>query len=323
MNKVRLKGIILVVFGTIMWGASGTVAEFLFQQNHFNTEWLVVVRLLLSGSLLLVYGLLKKDSGIKDIWKNKNDVLLLISFSVLGVLGSQYTYFVAIKYGNAAVATILQYLSPVIITCYMVICNKKLPNKKQVVAIILAIIGTFFIITKGNINSLSISKEALFFGLCCAFSVAIYTLQPVNLLKKYSSTCIIGCGMLIAGIAFSFVNPPWKFTGTWSIATVSAVGFVVIFGTVMAYYCYLESLNYIQPTETSILGAFEPLSAAFLSVIWLKNPFEIGDFIGTTCIILTTVILAYSKKDNTTETVENREEENCENIDKDKSKQYI
>lgn len=323
MNKVRFKGIMLVIFGATLWGVSGTVAQFLFKQNNFTAEWLVVIRLLLSGILLLGYGLVKKDPGVKNIWKNKKDVITLLSFGILGMIGSQYTYFAAIKHGNAATATILQYLSPVIITCYVAICSKKLPKKSQLVAIILAIVGTFFIITKGDINSLSVSKEALFWGLCSAVGAALYTLQPANLLKKYSAITIVGWGMLIGGIAFCFINPPWKFSGTWSVATVSAVGFVVIFGTLFAYYCYLESLNYIQPTETSILGAFEPLSAAFLSVVWLKNPFGIGDFIGTACIIITTVILAYSKKDDAKEIVENDEEESFESIDKDKSKQYI
>lgn len=322
MNKLRLKGIILVIFGSTLWGICGTVAEFLFQHN-FTPEWLVVVRVLLSGILLLSYGLLKKDQGVTEIWKNKKDIITLISFGVLGILGSQYTYFIAIKHGNAATATILQYLSPVIITCYVAVCSKKLPKKSQLLAISLAILGTFFIITKGNINSLSISKEALFAGLGSAVAVALYTLQPVNLLKKYSSISIIGWGMIIGGIAFSFINPPWQFSGSWSVETVLAVGFVVIFGTLFAYCCYLGSLNYIQATETSILGAFEPLSAAFLSVIWLKNPFGVWDFIGTACIIITTVILAYSKKDNTEEVVENDEEEGFESIDKDKSKQYI
>lgn len=316
MNKSRFKGIALVIFGATLWGVSGTVAEFLFQKNSFTTEWLVVVRLLLSGILLLSYGSIKKDPGIKEIWKNKKDAITLVSFSVLGMLGSQYTYFAAIKYGNAATATILQYLSPVIITCYVAIVSKKLPNKNQKVAILLAIVGTFFIITKGDIHSLSISKQALFWGLCSAFAAAIYTLQPVKLLTKYSSITVVGWGMLLGGIAFSFINPPWKFSGTWSVATVSAVAFVVIFGTLFAYYCYLESLNYIQPTETSILGSFEPLSAAFLSVIWLKNPFGMGDIVGTVCIILTTIILAYAKKDEP-------KEETCESIDKNKFEEYI
>ena len=322
MDKLRFKGIMLAILGTTFWGVSGTIAEFLFKYN-FTPEWLVVVRVLLSGILLLSYGLLKGDKGVKEILKNKKDVLTLISFGVLGILGSQYTYFVAIRYGNAATATILQYLSPVIITCYVAFCSKKLPKKSQLLAISLAIVGTFFIITKGNINSLSISKETLLGGLCSAVAGALYTLQPANLLKKYSAITVIGWGMIIGGIAFSFINPPWQFTGTWSVETVSAVGFVVIFGTLFAYCCYLGSLNYIQATETSILGAFEPLSAAFLSVIWLKNPFGIWDFIGTACIIITTVILAYSKKDDEKELVENDEEEGFESVDTDKSKQYI
>lgn len=300
MNNLRIKGILLVICATSLWGVSGTVAQFLFQQNNFTPEWLVVIRLLLSGLLLLSYGLLKKDTGIKNIWKDKKDRIPLISFSILGMLGSQYTYFASIKYGNAATATILQYLSPVIITCYIAFSSKKLPRFNQICAILLAMVGTFFIITKGDINSLSISKLALFGGICSAFAAALYTLQPANLLKKYSSTTIVGWGMLIGGIAFSFINPPWKFSGVWSLSTITAVGFVVVFGTLIAFYCYLESLNYILPTEASILGSVEPLSAAFLSIIWLKVSFSLADFVGTACIIATIIILSYSNK-NTTE----------------------
>ena len=121
----RTKGILLVIVGTMLWGISGTVAQFLFQQKGFDTEWLVVVRLLISGFLLLLYGYIKKDKNIINIWKSKEDSIKLILFGAIGMLGVQYTYFAAIKHGNAATATILQYLSPVIITCYLIIRNKK------------------------------------------------------------------------------------------------------------------------------------------------------------------------------------------------------
>lgn len=136
--------------------------------------------------------------------------------------------------------------------CYIVFVNKKIPKLSQVCAILLVMVGTFLIITKCDVNSLSISKLALFWGICSGFAAALYTLQPANLLNKYSSVTIVGWGMLIGGIAFSFINPPWKFSGIWSLPTVACVGFVVIFGTLVAYYCYLESLNYILPTEASI-----------------------------------------------------------------------
>ena len=292
----RTKGITLVIIGTMLWGVSGTVAQFLFQQKSFNPEWLVVVRLLISGFILLLYGYLKKDKNIKNIWKEKNDRIILLLFGILGMLGVQYTYFAAIKHGNASTATILQYLSPVIITCYLIIRNKKLPNIIQLLSITLALIGTFFIITRGNINSLSLSKPALFWGIASAFCAAIYTLQPISLLKKYGSIATISWGMIIGGLAFSFIHSPFNFTGELSIVSIISVIFVIIFGTIITLYCYLESLKYLLPTESSVLSCIEPLSATILSVLWLNVSFGLPELIGTACIICTVILLSFSKK---------------------------
>jgi hypothetical protein len=62
------------------------------------------------------------------------------------MLAVQYTYFAAIKHGNAATATILQYLAPVFITGYAAIRAKRFPAVKEVVALVLAFVGTFFLL---------------------------------------------------------------------------------------------------------------------------------------------------------------------------------
>lgn len=294
--QMRIKGITLVIIGAMLWGISGTVAQYLFQEKEFSAEWLVVIRLLASGLILLLYSLMKGKQEIWTIWKSKHSILSLLLFSIIGMLGVQYTYFAAIKYGNAATATILQYLSPVIVTCYLALRTRKMPNSQEIIAVILAMLGTFLIITKGNIHSISISKLALFWGISSAFAAAFYTLQPRSLLAKWSSTVVVGWGMLIGGIAFSFIHQPWNFTGQWSITSIFAVIFVVLFGTLIAFYCYLESLKYIQPTEASVLSSVEPLSAAFLSVLWLHVPLDVSQWLGTACIIFTVVILSRIKK---------------------------
>lgn len=155
--------------------------------------------------------------------------------------------------------------------------------------------GTFFIITKGNIHNITISKLALFWGITSAVMAAFYTLQPRALLAKYGSSLVAGWGMLIGGIAFSFIHQPWNFTGEWSIDSVFAVIAVVLFGTLIAFYCYFECLKYIQPTEASILSSVEPLSAAFLSVLWLRVPLGLPEWIGTILIISTVIILSPGK----------------------------
>lgn len=291
----RSRGIFLVLTAAILWGVSGSVAQFLFQQNGFSPEWLVVIRLLLAGLILLIFASLIEKKNIFDIWKNKNEILSLLLFSLLGMLAVQYTYFAAINSSNAATATILQYLAPVMITCYLAIRFKKVPSYKELLAVGLALVGTFLLVTHGNINELSISGWALFWGLSSAFALAFYTLQPQNLLKKWGSTMIVGWGMLIGGICFSFINPPWDFRGHWSISSYFAVIFIVIFGTLIAFYCYLESLKYINASETSLLASAEPLSAAILSVVWLQVDFGVVDWIGSLCIICTIMILSISK----------------------------
>jgi len=285
----------LVITGAMLWGISGTVAQYLFQKKEFSPEWLVVIRLLVSGITLLLYSSIKGRQDIWEIWKSKYNSFSLIFFSIIGMLGVQYTYFAAIKYGNAATATILQYLSPVIITCYLAIRTKKIPDLQETIAIVLAVSGTFLIITKGNIYSISISKLALFWGISSAFAAAFYTLQPRSLLAKWGSTLVVGWGMLIGGIAFSFIHQPWNFAGQWSINSIFAVIFVVLFGTLIAFTCYLESLKYINPTETSVLSSVEPLSAAFLSVLWLHEQLGITQWLGTACIIVTIIILSRAK----------------------------
>jgi len=292
----RPRGIALVLIGASLWGISGTVAQYLFQQQGFSPGWLVVIRLIISGLILLGIAKGFEKSNIWAIWKSKQDIISLILFSLLGMVAVQYTYFAAIESSNAATATVLQYLAPAMISCFLAIRAKRLPSKKETFAVALALIGTFLLVTQGNASSLSISGWALFWGIASAVALAFYTLQPHKLLANWGSTIVVGWGMLIGGISFSFIHPPWEFQGTWNLSSYLSVTFIVIFGTLIAFYCYLESLKYISASETSVLASVEPLSAAILSVLWLHVTFGVEEWVGTLCIISTIIILSLVKQ---------------------------
>lgn len=295
MSGSRRNGIAMVLIAAVLWGVSGSVAQYLFQQQGFSPEWLVVMRLLLSGMILLGLAYKKEKKKIWDIWKSKQDRWNLILFGILGMLAVQYTYFTAIKHANAATATILQYLAPVLIVCYVAIRSSQFPTAKEITAVILALIGTFFLVTHGSIHTLSISGLALFWGLSSALTLAFYTLHPHKLLANWGSTIVVGWAMLIGGIGFSFVHPPWQFEGQWSVPSFFSVIFIVVFGTFIAFYCYIESLKYLSASETSLLACVEPLSAVFLSVIWLHVDFGAAEWLGTLCIVSTVSILSIVK----------------------------
>ncbi|KAB2334933.1 EamA family transporter [Cytobacillus depressus] len=301
---LRKKGILLVLIAAILWGVSGTVAQFLFQHQGFSPEWLVVVRLLISGALLLGIAYKKEKHRVWAIWKVKYDAFSIILFGILGMLGVQYTFFAAIKHGNAATATVLQYLAPVLIMCYAAFRSKRMPTKTEGLAFILAISGTFLLVTQGSFHTLSISGLALFWGLISAVALAFYTLHPLKLLANWGSVIVVGWGMLIGGVFFSFIHPPWAFEGHWSLSAVFSVIFVIAFGTFIAFYCYLESLKYISASETSLLACTEPLTAAFLAIIWLHVTFGLAEWIGTICILSTIALLSVKKEKKAVQTRE-------------------
>lgn len=162
MDKGRLKGIIMVITGASLWGLSGTAAQQLFQQENVSTEWLVTVRLLISGSILLLFSSFgSKKSEVFGIWKQKSDANKMILFGLLGMLGVQYTYFASIDAGNAAVATLLQYLAPIFITIFLIFKWNIRPTKIDSISIALSLVGTFFLLTNGSIHNLAVSTPAV------------------------------------------------------------------------------------------------------------------------------------------------------------------
>lgn len=265
----RSKGIFFVILAALFWGISGTVSQYMFQQLKINTEWFTTCRLLLAGSLLLSIAYKKEGNHIFEVWKQKNDAVRLVIFGVIGMIGVQYTYLAAIAHGNAATATVLQYLGPGLVTMYYIVLAKRLPTLRELLAVFSALFGTFLLVTHGNVESLTISKQAFIWGILSAFGLAFYTIFPIPLLKKWGSFITIGWGMVVGGILFSLIRAPWQFEGQWYFITNFAFLFVVICGTVLSFYFYLDSLKYLKAYETSLLACAEPLSAALTSVIFL------------------------------------------------------
>lgn len=286
------KGLLMAALGAAMWGGSGVAGQYLLQDCAFTTEWLVVTRMLLAGTILLVLDVCFHRANLLAVWRDRQDAKELIAFALIGMLAVQYTYFASIKHGNAAAATVLQYLMPIVIVCYTTLSTRRLPPSRDLFCVALAVLGTFLLVTHCDLGQLSIPAVAVIWGLLSALSAAFYTVQPKRLIRKWRATLIIGWGMLIGGIVLAFLCPPWEFNGHWDATAAIIYAYIIIFGTVVAFGCYLGSLKYIQPTEASVLGSIEPLTAIALSVLLLGIPFAFMDALGSAMILGGVFLLA-------------------------------
>lgn len=288
----RNKGLLMVIAGAAMWGGSGVAGQYLLQDCGVSTGWLVVTRMLLAGLILLGLDALCHRDGIFVIWRDRKDVRELLIFSIAGMLAVQYTYFACIKAGSAAAATVLQYLMPIVIILYTAAATRRMPRRIEILCVALAVGGTFLLVTHGSMDTLSVPWDAVCWGLASAVAAAVYTMTPKRLIRKWRATLVVGWGMLIGGVVLAVCFPPWQAEIRWTMTAGLIYAYIILFGTVAAFGCYLGSLRYIQPAEASILGSVEPLSAIILSVLFLQASFGLLDLLGSALIISTVFLLA-------------------------------
>lgn len=296
MKKNDNTGMLSTFVGGTLWGINGVMGNYLFLNKNVTTPWLIPYRLILAGFLLLGYLYYKKGSKIFDILKNPKDLVQIVLFGFIGMLGTQYTYFSAIQFSNAAIATVLTYFGPTLVLIYMCLREKRKPLKYEIVSICLSSFGVFLLATHGDITSLQISFKALFWGILSALSVVFYTVQPESLLKKYGASIVVAWGMMIGGIFIAFVTKPWNINVTFDFVTFLVLMLIIVFGTIIAFILYLTGVNIIGPTKASIIACIEPVAATICAILFLGVTFDFLDVIGFLCIISTIFIVAYFDK---------------------------
>ncbi|GED32012.1 DMT family transporter [Brevibacillus centrosporus] len=75
---------------------------------------------------------------------------------------------------------------------------------------------------------------------------------------------------------------------SWSYLTPSfwlAIGYLVVFGTMFAYYIQLVMIRRTSPSRVALLMSSEPMFAAIFSILIAGKHLSIWQFIGGVCII--------------------------------------
>ena len=291
-SSKTLRGVFLALLAGTCWGFSGTVGQFLFTTHQVDSGWLTVVRMLVSGLILLVWTGLQNPRSLAEPWKDRRQAVRLIVFSLAGLMAVQYAYMVAIFYSNAGTATAIQYLGDAFILLYACCSARRLPRLPEMAELALALAGVFLLATHGRMDSMVLSFQGLFWGLCAAVALMLYTLLPAPLIRVYGSRPITGFGMLIGGVALALVVRPWEKAPALDMAVLVSMAAIILIGTVLAFTAYLKSVSDLGGVKAGLLASVETLAAPLFAALWLDTRFVAADFVGFFCILAMVVLLS-------------------------------
>lgn len=286
------KGTMMTLAAGLAWGISGISGQYLMSHGvHVNL--LTSLRLLITGIFLLSLARSKQKEHLVAAWKQPKFLKQVLLFSIFGLVLNQYAFLRAIHLTNAGTATVLQYMAPILILSIVCILNRQRPTSFEIIAIAMAILGTYMIATHGKLGSLAITPKGLMWGLGSAITYSIYILLPVKLIHEWGSTIVIGSGMFIGGILFSLVTKAWQYPLQINVMSILAYIGIIGIGTIFAYTFFLKGVSIVGAVKGSLLASVEPVSSVFLTVLVLGEIFYPIDLLGMLFIFLAVTLISY------------------------------
>ena len=282
--KSQKFGIMLVLISGIMWGFSGVIGQYIFLNSTMNSVQLSIIRQFVSELILLTISVIKKDKKLFSVWKSGKRICSFLFFSLTGILGLQLTYFLAIEYSNAATGTIIQFTYIIMILVYTAIVLHNKPKSYETVAVLCAFCGIFLIATHGQLNSLSVSKESLIWGLSSAVCFTIYCLYPQKLYDDFGLINVIGWGSVLSSILLAVTTGTYRLSEVPANIILLSVA-VAIIGSLFPFVLYGIGIRILGSVKASLFVTVEPVTSAVLTWLCFKTKFVLPDIVGFVLIL--------------------------------------
>lgn len=291
----HLRGIALAMGSGICWGSMAVAAQYLMVSAGFEAMDLVTSRLLGAGLMLLLLDAFLFRQPVFSYCRNRGDFLGMMIYGFL-LMATQLAFFLAIETSNAGTAAIFVMTGPAFILLWESLVGRCFPSARALLAVLLAMAGVSLIVTKGDFSHMDFNLESVGWGLTSAIAGSAASIQPRRLLNTIPVTVVVAFGMTAGGLMMCFVAPPWAMDADWTALSVFSYGYMVIFGTLIAFILYLSSLKYISPTAAGLVNSFEPLSAVFFSVVLLGVTVTVPELIGGALVFVMLWLLTTSPK---------------------------
>jgi drug/metabolite transporter (DMT)-like permease len=273
-----LRGFLLLLLAVLFWGGSAPLGKFLIV-TRFDTLIIVQTRTSLAFVLLLIFFLLKDRSVFRiephDIWK----------FAMLGVIGvaiTNYTYYYTVKEASVATAILVQYTAPVWIVLYSVLFLKEdTLDRVTIVSLVIALVGCYFAVTSGSMQSINLKGWAIITGPMSAFTFAYQVIGTKQLIKRYSIWTLLLYMFGFSAIFWLCVNPPWNVIAKhynysdWGILWVFAIVSILI-----PQMAFASGLKYLDASTAGIISVMEPVIAIVAAFLILGESLSVIQMFG-------------------------------------------
>ena len=257
------------------------------------------IRMCTAGAILLLISARRKNFWLSFGFLKRHPRFWLdvVIYGIVGVVFMQFTYFQGISIGGAAATTVICYACPAMVVLWESLYHRKFPKRGEVIAVVLAMIGVFLLVTGGNPTKMLVPLGCVVWSLLSGAAFAFSAIFPKHLFtKKIDPYFLTGVGMFVGGLfTFALVDDK-NWLPFLAPEVLFDVSWIIIFGTVAAFLSFNAGLKFLTPEEASITATTEPAASVVISWIIFGTAFGFVESIGIILVLLAIVMPSIIKR---------------------------
>ncbi|MFK9093946.1 DMT family transporter [Bacillus salipaludis] len=286
-----LKAYSWLTFCVVVWGSNFVFGKILVQD--FSPTLLTMLRLLFI--VLFLLGLSSYKKQVKRV--NKTDLLAVLFLGVIGVFINQWSFFVGLQTADPTTSALILATTPILTGLLAAIFLKEKLTIRMLVGSVVAIVGIYFVVAKGNISAVHIDKGLLWIVITMiTFAIMIIMTrllaQRIDPLTITLYSNIVG---FLVSIPFAFIlDTPLRISfniSDWALLIGTAV---VVHG--IATLIWNNNIRHVDASKASILSNLEPFVAMIMGLILLSKPITSAEILGSLFIVGGVVLSTYQRK---------------------------
>lgn len=295
-RRITLNGIFYAAVSSISFGFSPLFSVYLLASGLNNFD-VLSYRWGTAALVLITYSFYKrkslKISSFSEAWK----------ICLLSALRAITSITLLIGFSNIAsgVSTTINFMYPVIVTLTMMIFFGEDKSLINVGAIVLSIIGVYFMSSgediqiEGGNTSVGLISSIISAVAYAAYYVLMKQVKADKIEVVKFNTWIMILSTIYFIIAGILVQGKITIV-TDGIAWMYILG-LGLWATMVSNFTGVKAVRRIGPTLTSILGALQPLTAVILGVIFLDEHLSVKTIIGIILIMIAVgIVVTHHKK---------------------------
>jgi len=271
----------------MLWGSSATAAKFFFKHN-ISPLLVVESRVIIAAIVLVAFLLITRSELLKVRPADLKDFFLL---GVIGVAGSNYTYYAAIKETSVAIAILMQYTAPVLVALYMVATKQERISGIKMTAIIMSLAGCTIMLGILD-HDVRITALGIVLGSLSSFCFAFFNVYAKVANKHYSVWTVLTYTVVSAGVFWialdvfvdTGLGPPPLNVGI-------ALSVFSITSALLPYVFYFRGLKRLRPSTAIVVSTLEPVVAIATAFVFLGETLQATQIAGGIFVVGAVVLL--------------------------------